>query len=116
MSPEELDSELMALLDHESESVPDSGFSRRVAKALPRRRAPGWLRPVILIGMTFIGCLLGLVIFAGGEFVQQTLARVSYTEWVIALPVPWLLLVYFLSWVAVASAVGDRAINENSTG
>jgi hypothetical protein len=66
--------------------------------------------------MTFIGCLLGLVIFPGGEFVQQTLARVSYTEWLIALPVSWLLLVYFLSWVAVASAVNDRTINESSMG
>ena len=62
--------------------------------------------------MTFIGCLMGLIVFAGGEFVQQTLARVSYTEWLIALPVPWLLLVYFLSWVAVASAVELRVINE----
>jgi len=86
-----------------------------VAKALPCRRAQSWLRPVILLGMTFIGCLLGFVIFAGGEFLQQALARVSHTEWVIALPVPWLLLVYFLSWVAVASAVGDRASDESRT-
>jgi hypothetical protein len=115
MSPEELDSELTALLHPECEAVPDAGFSCRVARALPRRRA-GWLRHAILLGMTFIGCLLGLVIFSGGEFVKQALARISYTEWVIALPLPWLLLAYFLSWAAVASAVDDRSINESSTG
>jgi hypothetical protein len=107
MSPEELESELLELKS-ETEAVEDRGFSAHVLRALPPPRANWWTRPAVLLGMTFVGCVFGLVLLPGGEFIQKVLERFWPADIALSFSVPWLLLVYVVSWMAVASAVETR--------
>jgi hypothetical protein len=98
-----LDSELRTMFEPERTSIDDAGFSQRVISRLPARKAPRRVRQVIVPGMTLIGCLLGLVVFPGGDYLRDMLAHLPHAQFVSALPVPWLILVYTLCWTTISS-------------
>ena len=108
MHDTEVEDQLRSLLGHERGSIPDAGFSRRVAAMLPKREKRLWRREAIIPAMTLIGCLLGLIVLPGGEVLRGLLVKVPHTEFITALPIPWLILVYVLCWTAVASALERR--------
>jgi hypothetical protein len=102
-SDSNFDSELRTMLEPERTSIDDAGFSQSVISRLPTRRASWHRRQLIVPCMTFIGCLLGLVVFPGGDFLRDMLADIPHAHFVSTLPVPWLILVYTLCWTTVTS-------------
>jgi hypothetical protein len=104
-----LDDDLRSLLEQERTSIPDDGFCQSVMRALPKRRAFQWHREIIVPGMTLVGCFLGLILFPGGNVLRDLLLRLPNAQFVRELPVPWLVLVYLLSWAVVTSMLERRA-------
>jgi hypothetical protein len=109
MRDTEFDEQLRTLLEPERTSIQDAGFSQRVLAALPARRKRRWPpREAVIPGMTLAGCVLGLVVLPGGEVLRELLTQVPNAQPVSALPLSWLILVYVLSWAAVAAASEGR--------
>lgn len=104
MTPDELDHGLSELMRGDAAAVPLDDFARRVTGALPKPGPRPWVRPAVLFGMTLAGCWLGFVEFSGGEFVREVLEQVLHTNWLRALPVSWLLVVYSVCWIVVSPA------------
>jgi hypothetical protein len=52
--------ELEGILREPDPPLPDAGFTTRVLSALPRAEAPWGHRRLVLLGMTLLGCILGL--------------------------------------------------------
>jgi hypothetical protein len=103
MPDSDFDSELKTMLEPEKSSIIDGGFSQRVISRLPMRKARRQARQAIVPVMTLIGCLLGLVVFPGGEFLRNLLAHLPHAQFVSTLPISWLILVYTLCWTSVAT-------------
>jgi hypothetical protein len=72
---------------------------------LPKRRALPGCREVIIAGLTLVGCLLGLIVFPGGDILRELLLRLPNSQFIAEIPIPWLILVYVLCWTAVASTL-----------
>src|SRR5690348_16588007 len=65
--------------------IDDDGFTSRVMARLPEARQPQWMRTIILLGLTMLGC--GIAYLLSGGFVRNGLIQLS------TFPI-WLLLVF----------------------
>jgi hypothetical protein len=100
-APEERDP-IDALLREQNTYVEDGGFTARVVRSLPRRRA--WLRPVLLLGATTIGSVLAVLWVPWGNLPALDLSALLSPDpqvllpWVLALAV-----IGSLIWSAVSA-------------
>ena len=105
------DAWLESLLRQDAAAAPyvdDSGFSARVSAQLPKRRGRSryrWIVPA----MGLLGCVIGLVVFSGGEILSLNLADLIRFE---SLSVHKLLAValpmWLLYWLGVGAALQER--------
>ena len=88
--------------------IDDEGFTARLLQRLPPpRRRHDLLRAAILLGMTFLACVLAYVVSGGGRFVSVTLERLA------ALPALWVFVLALTSGLAIAAAGATAAISRS---
>jgi hypothetical protein len=100
-TPEENDP-IDALLREQNAYVEDGGFTARVVKSLPRRRA--WLRPALLLGTTAIGSALAILWLPWKNLPALDLSALLSLDSQVLLP--WALVIAVvgsLIWSAIAA-------------
>jgi hypothetical protein len=112
MSPGQLERELERVLSKPA-AIPDDGFTDEVLRRLPMRKPSRSPRELLLIGMTALGCLLGVIILPGGVFLRDLLVGIPSAGWLAKLPLQWLLMCYVIAWVAVSAALDETRIERN---